>query len=192
MPLRGRVLRWLSERLGARLDAVGTRSVAEFASSGQSGRRLDIASGVVVRRELDRMVLVRESLVRDRPLTIPNARAGSGSVTLGGHTFTVRWGGPEPSASARDSVGVTAPHFPLTVRAREAGDRIQLPYGSKKLKKLLLEARIPESLRGRLPVFVDARGKVLWIPGVATAVEPEAPADGSRVLHLGINDADTQ
>ena len=192
MPLRGHVLRWLSERLGARLDAVGTRSGAEFISSGQSGRRLDLAAGVVVRCELDRIVLVREQLVRDRPLRISSARAGSGSVTLGGRTFTVRWGGTELSDSARDSVAVTAPHFPLKVRARESGDRIQLPYGSKKLKKLLLEARIPESLRGRLPIFVDARGKVLWIPGVATAVGPEAPADGSRVLHLGIDDADTQ
>ena len=191
MPLRGRVLRWLSERLGARLDAGGTRSVAEFTSSGLSGRRLDLASGLVLRHELDRIVLVREALEPDRPLRIPGAQAGSGSVTLGGRTFTVRWGGPELSASARDSVAVTAPHFPLTVRAREAGDRIQLPYGSKKLKKLLLEARIPESLRERLPVFVDARGKVLWIPGVATAVGPKARDDGRQVLHIGIDDDDT-
>ena len=206
-PLRGRVLRWLSERLGARLDTVGTRSAAEFTGSGQSGRRLDLASGLVLRRELDRIVLVREPLGRDtpvgetavcetegepdRPLRIPGARAGSGSVTLGGRTFTVRWGGSELSVSARDSVAVTAPHFPLTVRAREAGDRIQLPYGSKKVKKLLLEARIPESLRERLPVFVDARGRVLWIPGVATAVGPEARDDASHVLHIGIDDAGT-
>ena len=194
--LRGRVLRWLSERLGARLDAVGTRSAAEFAGSGQSGRRLDLASGLVLTRELDRIVLLCEpslgetGAVADTPLSIPGARAGSGDVTLGGRTFTVRWGGPEMSASARDSVAVTAPDFPLTVRAREAGDRIQLSYGSKKLKKLMLEARIPRSMRSRLPVFVDALGRVLWIPGLARAVSPEAQDDG-LVLHIGIDDVDT-
>ena len=59
------------------------------------------------------------------------------------------------------------------------------------LKKLMLEARIPESSRARLPVIVDARGTVLWIPGVAIAVGPEARDDGSRVLHIGIDDDDT-
>ena len=195
--LRGRVLRWLGERLGARLDTVGTRLAAEFASSGGSGRHLDLTAGLVVRRELDRIVLLPRPLLgktkeaSDTPLSIPGARAGSGSVTLGGRTFTVSWGGPESSESVRDSVTVIAPHFPLTVRARQAGDRIQLSYGSKKLKKLLLEARIPRSLRSRLPVFVDARGEVLWIPGVATAVGPEARDDGRQVFHIGIDDADT-
>ncbi len=191
MPLRGRVLRWLSEEIGSRLDAVNTRSAAEFAGSSQSGRRLDLASGLVLRRDLDRIVLVRAEVASDTPLSIPDTGAGSGSVTLGGRTFTVRWGGPESSTSMRDSVAVAAPHFPLTVRAREAGDRIQLAYGSKKLKKLMLEARIPESSRARLPVIVDARGTVLWIPGVAIAVGPEARDDGSRVLHIGIDDDDT-
>ena len=190
MPLRGRVLRWLSEEAGSRLDAVATRSAAEFASSSQSGRRLDLASGLVLRRELDRIVLVRPEAESDRPLSIPGAGSGSGRVTLGGRTFTVRWGGPELSTSTGDSVAVTAPRFPLTVRAREAGDRIQLPYGSKKLKKLLLEARIPESRRARLPVFVDALGNVLWIPGVAIAVGPEARDGASRVLYIGIDDDD--
>ena len=213
MPLRGRVLRWLSEEAGSPLDAVGTRSASEFASSGQSGRQLDLASGLVLRRELDRIVLIREPMVGetlvcessvdeanvdeaeselDQPLEIPGAGSGSGSVTVGGRSFTVRWGGPEMSASAGDSVALTAPHFPLTVRAREAGDRIQLCYGSKKLKKLLLEARIPKSRRARLPVVADARGHVLWIPGVVTAVGPEARDDGSRVLHIGIDDDDTR
>ena len=191
MPLRGRVLRWLSEEVGSRLDVVKTRSAAEFASSSQSGRRLDLASGLVLRRELDRIVLVRAEAESDTPLSIPGIGAGSGSVTLGGRTLTVRWGGPELSTPMRDSVVVTASHFPLTVRAREAGDRIQLAYGSKKLRKLLLEARIPESLRARLPVIVDARGTVLWIPGVAIAVGPEARDDGSNVLHIGIDDDDT-
>ena len=191
MPLRGRVLRWLSEEVGVRLDALKTRSAAEFASSSQSGRQLDLASGFILRRELDRIVLVLAEAESDTLLSIPDTGAGSGSVTLGGRTFMVRWGGPEWSTSMRDSVAIVAPHFPLTVRAREAGDRIQLAYGSKKLKKLLLEARIPESSRARLPVIVDARGTVLWIPGVVIAVGPEPRDDGSHVLHIGIDDDDT-
>ena len=192
MPLRGRVLRWLSDEFGVRLDTTGTRSAAEFVNSSQSGRQLDLASGLVLKRELDRISLVREPLddEPDEPLTIPGAAAGAGSVTLGGRTFAVCWGGPDLSASSGDSVALTAPHFPLKVRAREAGDRIQLPYGSKKLKKLMLEARIPESSRARLPVLVDARGNVLWIPGVAISVGPASGEEGANVIHIGIDDGD--
>ncbi len=40
-------------------------------------------------------------------------------------------------------------------------------YGSKKLKKVFGEARVPVDRRSRLPVVVDGRGRVLWVPGVA-------------------------
>ncbi|HIF23718.1 MAG TPA: tRNA lysidine(34) synthetase TilS [Gemmatimonadetes bacterium] len=203
-PLCGRVLRALSERLGVRLDAVGTRLAAEFTSSSQSGRRMNLTGGLVLTRQLDRVLLVLEGPVREggggggegggeteagpeESLRIPGAQAGSGRVTLGGRMIRVRWGGPELSSEARESTVVRAPHFPLMVRARRAGDRIQLPYGSKKLKKLLLEERIPEGQRGRLPVLVDARGAVLWIPGVATAVGSEAAQDARPVLHIGLD-----
>lgn len=49
------------------------------------------------------------------------------------------------------------------------------PAGTRKLKKILLEARVPARRRDRLPVLVDAGGQVLWVPGVARAGRP-APA----------------
>jgi tRNA(Ile)-lysidine synthase len=189
-PLCGRALRALGARLGVRLDAVGTRLAAEFARSSQSGRRINLAGGLVLTRELDRVLLVMEGERETDPeesLRIPGAQAGSGRVTLGGRTIRVSWGGPELASEVRESTVVRAPHFPLMVRARRAGDRIQLPYGSKKLKKLLLEKRIPEGQRGRLPVLVDAGGAVLWIPGVATAVGPEVAHDVRPALHIGID-----
>ena len=49
------------------------------------------------------------------------------------------------------------------------GDRIRLPGGTKKVKKVFLESRILPSERHRMPLVVDAEGQVLWIPGVARA-----------------------
>ena len=40
-------------------------------------------------------------------------------------------------------------------------------YGSKKLKKIFGEKRVPLEERSRVPVVVDGRERVLWIPGVA-------------------------
>lgn len=49
---------------------------------------------------------------------------------------------------------------PLVVRPRAAGDRIALPRrgGSKTLKKLFIEERVPRHLRETIPVLADGRG----------------------------------
>jgi tRNA(Ile)-lysidine synthase len=38
--------------------------------------------------------------------------------------------------------------------------------GTKSLKKLFLEERIPRSRRATLPVLTDATGRVLWVAGI--------------------------
>ena len=41
----------------------------------------------------------------------------------------------------------------LTVRSRRTGDRLQLPGGSRSLKRLMIDKKIPASLRDALPVL---------------------------------------
>ena len=56
---------------------------------------------------------------------------------------------------------------PLSVRVRKEGDRIQ-PFGfhgTKKLKDLLIELKVPLEVRDRLPLLTDGQG-VLWVAGV--------------------------
>jgi tRNA(Ile)-lysidine synthetase-like protein len=120
----------------------------------------------------------------DRPLVIPDAGPGSGEAWLGGRAVPVSWGGPDVAGGL--GVATFDPseiRFPLCVRAREDGDRIHLPGGTKKVKKLLLEARIPRMERSAVPLVVDALGDVLWIPGVARAARASAAGD---TLTIGV------
>jgi tRNA(Ile)-lysidine synthetase-like protein len=97
----------------------------------------------------------------------------------------VRWSvDPLPRAEPFALAGL---QFPLCVRGRRPGDRIRLPYGSKKLKKLLGEARIPLSERDRLPVLSEAGGRVLWLPGLARAAGTEGGTD-EAVLHVALRE----
>jgi len=60
-----------------------------------------------------------------------------------------------------------AVRFPLTVRGRRAGDRVR-PLGgpgSRKLKRVLIDARVPRRVRDRLPIVVSG-DDVLWVAGV--------------------------
>lgn len=55
---------------------------------------------------------------------------------------------------------------PLTARSRQTGDAIALTGGTKTLKKLFIEHRIPAVSRSRIPVLTDSRG-IVAVAGVA-------------------------
>lgn len=58
--------------------------------------------------------------------------------------------------------------YPLTVRSRLAGDSMSVfgMNGSKKVKDIFIDEKIPPSLRSRIPLIADAAGRIVWIPGV--------------------------
>lgn len=55
--------------------------------------------------------------------------------------------------------------FPLYVRQRQNGDKMTLSIGTKKVKDILIDQKIPQSIRDRLLVITD-KDSVLWIPGI--------------------------
>jgi len=57
--------------------------------------------------------------------------------------------------------------FPLTIRSPVPGDRFK-PWGiegTRKLKKILIDLKIPVRLRAGLPLLVKD-GEILWVPGI--------------------------
>lgn len=55
------------------------------------------------------------------------------------------------------------PQGQLILRCRQPGDEITLPGGTKTLKKLWIDKKIPASLRNRIPVLADDAGVVaVW------------------------------
>lgn len=60
--------------------------------------------------------------------------------------------------------------FPLYIRQRQNGDKLLLKVGSKKVKDILIDKKIPKSERDRLLVIADDK-QVLWIPGIKKSVQ---------------------
>lgn len=52
----------------------------------------------------------------------------------------------------------------LTVRNFSPGDAVRLACGTKKLKKLFLEARVPVERRSRVSLVCGPDGEIVWIP----------------------------
>jgi len=187
--VRGRLLRDLAGALGARLSEAGTSLAVEFTSSGSSGRRVQPSGAVELRRDLGRIALVRTGPSPvDAPVEITEEGEGSAVARTGGVSWRVRWN-RGPGDREAESFDADRLCYPLTVRGRKPGDRLRLGYGTKKVKKLLLEARIPAAQRAGVPVLADGRGKVLWVAGVARSVDA-LPKGDHEVLTIEIAHAD--
>lgn len=186
-----RILRNSLRHFGIVLDRTGTRLALQFISRASSGREMHLPGGVRMAAEFGTVRIERTGETPpDEPLAIPaDEPEGEGRARIGGRALRVAWGSAEPArgtvrlALARDAV-----RFPLALRGWWPGDRIRTPGGTRKLKKLFGERRVPRAERARTPVLVDADGTVLWVAGVEVA-RAIAPHPGQTALYLSISDA---
>ncbi len=57
--------------------------------------------------------------------------------------------------------------FPLLLRPQHAGDRIRTgTSGTRKVARVLMEAKVPRVLRGRVPILINGDGTVIQILGI--------------------------
>ncbi|KFN03932.1 tRNA lysidine(34) synthetase TilS [Bacillus clarus] len=56
--------------------------------------------------------------------------------------------------------------YPLRIRSRENGDRmsIQGMSGTKKIKSIFIEAKVPKEKREEWPIVCDTSGNIIWVP----------------------------
>jgi tRNA(Ile)-lysidine synthase len=193
-PVAARVLRLLLRRVGAAPDRAGTRLALEFISNAASGRTLRLSGGVRITTEFGTARVERgpgpETPPPDAPLLI-SAVPGEGGLALGGSRLAARWTAEDDApADARWTlrVGADPARFPLLLRGWLPGDRIRTHAGTRTLKKLLGEARVPMRARLAVPVLADAHGTVLWVAGVAAAADA-GPRPGEPAITLWISDA---
>lgn len=185
--IRRRVLRHELRRFGTVPGRAATDAADAFIRSAASGKEMTLAGGLRLARDRDRIVIRRgRTLAPDRPLQIAAPVAGSGVARIGGRRIRARWG-PDREPDGADTIHVdpTTITFPLLLRRWRPGDRIRLHYGSKKLKKLFLEAGLGRFERLRTPVLVDAAGRVLWVPGIARA-QGIGPVEGGPGFHMAV------
>jgi tRNA(Ile)-lysidine synthase len=93
------------------------------------------------------------------------------------------WGGGDVAVLQASALAL-----PLTVRSRKTGDRLR-PFGGagrRKLQDLLVDRKVPRDARDRVPIVVDAQGRIVWVAGVTIdeACRVTAPEAGVVVLKL--------
>ncbi|HEX7055842.1 MAG TPA: tRNA lysidine(34) synthetase TilS [Bacilli bacterium] len=79
--------------------------------------------------------------------------------------------------------------FPLAVRNRRDGDRMrpQGLNGSKKVKNMFIDDKVPPENRDCLPLIIDAGGTILWIPQLRRSDHAAVGDRTTRVLIIRAN-----
>lgn len=117
-----------------------------------------LPGGLTVARCYDRLQVVTEGAALQRqilqiPCSIPVP--GTDSILHISHAETL---------SCQKDCFTVAPQGQLILRSRRTGDSIRLSGGTKSLKKLFIDDKIPAINRGTIPVLADDVG-VLWVMG---------------------------
>jgi len=185
------------------LTATHIAAVEQLLDAGTSGHRLTLADGLEVGREFDAIVF---RVVADDASGVEYEVALSrehARVEAGGLMLMLERGKPfhlleslleqarrEKQTSQRDWLIVVLDDsiLPsrLLVRPRRAGERAHVcgQQKIKKLKNLMIDHRIPPSLRSTWPVVTTPDDRYVWSPGLPPAIEFAARDKSTRLAIL--------
>lgn len=132
---------------------------------------LDLPGGYIAVREYEK-ILIQTPKEPLAILTEPKfMNVGEWAEIPGGKRlglFRSDSNSPVESVVKQITLEVDSISLPLKIRHRETGDRIRIKgmNGSKKIKDLLIDRKIPMSQRNQLIIIEDASGQVVWIVGL--------------------------
>ncbi len=183
-------LRLALREIRGSLRGINQRHVEAMVSlyrPGQSGRTIELPGGYLAARQFHSLVLCPNG---DAPvsfsyeLTLPGRRRVHEAGMDICADFKDRDQLPAKLESTAHRAYLDADRLPqsLTVRSRLPGDRYGGP-GRKKVKRMLIDARIPLRARSSLPM-VAAPGGVIWIPGFQPAKSVAVNLQTARCLVL--------
>ena len=166
--LRSRVLERFLKESGVREPEAAHIAQAEaLLFSDKPSARAVFPGSVTVGRQYDR--LVRLDTAEELSTVLLNCP---------GVTELPQWGlrvicEPARTMEAACDTFPVCPEGQMVLRPRQAGDAIRLSGGSKSLKKLFIDRKIPASQRDRLPVIADEAG-ILGVYGIGVNLDRRA------------------
>ena len=156
--LRARALeRFLKENGVSEPEKRHITLLEQLVFSDKPSARADLPGGITVARRYDTLEVLGEA----QPLS---ERVLEGSLELPELGLRVVCAEADTIVNTPDTFTVV-PEGRIVVRSRLPGDRIRLSGGTKSLKKLFIDRKIPASERLRIPIIADEAG-VLGVWGI--------------------------
>ncbi len=159
------LLRALAREVGCVLGPRRAARVLEFVRASSSGRVMQLGSGWEAELSFDRVRLVAAERGGAVLGSVACGTGSEGRVAWGAWELT--WHSEAAGRTTRMSFSTWVTPGASTIRAACSGDRL-VPLGGvgrRKVRRLLMEARVPFRDRDAYPVLVR-NGNVLWVPGI--------------------------
>jgi len=194
LALQSRMITLILSYLSSGIDwsSQHVEAVLRIITEKNPSARLDLPSGIEVQRMYDRTVFCkRVKHQRTEPYCYALNIPGITVISESGVTIRTALlpeppdlGELQPWEAVLDANRVNSR---LMVRNRREGDRLTLlgSGGTKKLKDVLIDAKVPKAWRDRLPLLV-ADQEIIWVPGVRRAAAQALPADTTRCLYVRV------
>lgn len=175
------ILRALAREVGLVLGPARAAALAGFVGTGASGRRLELGRGWTAELAFDRVRIVPRTHPEPPPVLLGDRHAGA--ARWGAWEFA--WRREQAGMPSREAFVTWVPEGAARVRALAPGDRL-VPLGGvgrRKVRRLLMEARVPAGARAVYPVVVSGDDAVVWVPGVCRAAA-DVPPPGEPALRI--------
>ena len=179
------LLRAAARRVGLVLGPTRARQLVTLAQR-PSGRRLSLGDRWWAEVAFDQLRVSREvGDMIDCALERVWPAGERGSARFG--EFEITWSPASAPAQIERATWTTwLDSTAWEVRRPARGDSL-VPLGGvghRPLRRLLMEARVPRSVRPRYPV-VSSGATILWVPGICRSAEG-VPAPGTRAVRLDV------
>lgn len=126
--------------------------------------KANLPGGITVQRKYDCLTVAADDMPFDAVIL------SNGTVTANGLRITVQ---PAEEIINTANIFTVSPVGTMVLRCRQSGDEICLSGGTKSLKKLFIDRKIPAAKRLQIPVIADDAG-VLGVYGIGVNLDRAA------------------
>ncbi|MCR5778782.1 MAG: tRNA lysidine(34) synthetase TilS [Lachnospiraceae bacterium] len=156
----------------------------------QSGREIRLPYGITVRRSFDRLEFISKPLIEENKGDAELVIVGAGNYkTPVGDTFVVDFDDTKFSTINIAPIRYTK-WFDYdkicknaVIRTRRPGDYMTIKGGRKKLKDILIEAKIPADKRDSVYILADG-SHIMWVPGVRMSEYYKIDSNTAKILKV--------
>ncbi|SDZ66293.1 tRNA(Ile)-lysidine synthase [Evansella caseinilytica] len=183
------ILNYLSQDVGQRLSVRHQDDILALLRKDLPSGSIHLPKGLRVEKSYDQCFFSTEDTVQPEAPDEKKQIPIPGMVRLKQGKIVASLSENDEESAADPSVflaDIRALSTPLFVRRRKPGDRIaQLGLkGTKKVKDIFIDEKIPKHDRQRWPVIVDHADNILWLPGVRRSNIALVHENSEQILKL--------
>lgn len=165
------ILNYLYRELPPTLSAVHIDNLLTFLASDHPSGELHFPSGLRIVKSYDSCTYTyTDYKVKSSPYCVRIDTPGLYKLEDGSELKSEVWESYPVDVVGNDCfiIDPTIIHLPIYVRTRKPGDKMTLKgmNGSKKVKDIFIDGKIPLHCRDLWPIVQDDHGEILWLPGL--------------------------